>query len=69
MKIAFIGCGQVGGALADQFQRRGYEATLATRDEKSENVRRACKLKTRPVVKVPSEAVRWAEVIFIATPY
>jgi predicted dinucleotide-binding enzyme len=69
MKIAFLGFGQVGAPLADHLQRLGHEVTLAARDPQSEKARRAMarnpSLKTAP----PPEAVRGAEVVFLATPF
>jgi len=40
MKIAFIGYGNVGGALADHLQRLGHEVTLAADEASSESVRK-----------------------------
>jgi 8-hydroxy-5-deazaflavin:NADPH oxidoreductase len=69
MKIAFIGYGNVGGPLADHLQRQGHIVTLAARDPKSEGVKKA--LTKYPSLKVakPKDAVRHAEVIFLATPF
>ena len=41
MKIAFIGYGQVGSALADQLQRRGHTVTLAAHRPDSDSVKAA----------------------------
>jgi hypothetical protein len=69
MKIAFIGYGQVGSALADHLQRLGHEVTLAARDTQSDSVRKAltrnAKLKTAP----PKDAVAAADMVFLATPF
>ncbi len=69
MQIAFIGYGKVGAPLADQLQRLGHAVTLAAVDAKSKNVQNA--LARNPSLKVvaPSEAIRTAEVIFLATPF
>ncbi|MFO0891465.1 MAG: NADPH-dependent F420 reductase [Isosphaeraceae bacterium] len=69
MKIAFIGYGQVGGALADRLQRSEHEVTLAAQDAGSESVKRA--LARNPSLKVapPGEAVSAADVVFLATPF
>lgn len=69
MKIAFIGHGNVGGALADRTQRLGHDVTIAASDPGSDSVR---KLRTRnPALKTsqPVEAVSGAEVVFLATPF
>ena len=69
MKIAFLGHGNVGGALANRLQRLGHEVTLATGDARSEGVRK--QLARNPALKVspPVDAVREAEVVVLATPF
>jgi predicted dinucleotide-binding enzyme len=69
MDIAVIGCGQVGGPLADHLQRGGHHVTLATRDPESESVRRALAKNSHLDVAPPKEAVTRAEVILLATPF
>jgi predicted dinucleotide-binding enzyme len=69
MNIAFIGCGNVGAPLADRLQRLGHEVTLAVADPNSASLKkllaRNSALRTAP----PVEAVRNAEVVFLATPF
>lgn len=69
MRMAFIGYGNVGGALADHFQRLGHEVVLAARDPNSANVKEL--LGRNPSLKVapPADAVRQASVVFLATPF
>jgi hypothetical protein len=69
MRITFIGYGQVGGPLADHLQRLGHEVMLAAADPNSRNLQKA--LVKNPNLKVapPQEAVQWAEVVFLATPF
>ncbi len=69
MRIAFIGCGNVGAPLADHLQRLGHEVTLAASDPASDSVRKA--LGRNPALRVaaPAEAVTGAEVVFLATPF
>jgi hypothetical protein len=69
MKIAFIGYGNVGGALADQLQRLGHEVALAADDPASESLKKA--LGKNPGFRpAPTrEAVRAADVVFLATPF
>jgi hypothetical protein len=69
MKVAFVGCGNVGAPLADHLQRLGHEVVLAAADPASESVRRA--LGRNPGLKVaaPREAVAAAEVVLLATPF
>lgn len=69
MKIAFIGYGQVGGALADHLQRLGHTVTLAAADPGSESIKKALANNPGLAVASPREAVGAAEVVFLATPY
>lgn len=69
MKIAFIGYGQVGAPLADHLQRAGHQVTLAAREPHSESVRDVLARNANVRVAAPKEAVRDAEVVFLATPF
>jgi hypothetical protein len=69
MVVAFIGCGQVGGALADHLQRCGHRVVLATRDEKSETVVAARRRNPALQTASPVDACKQAEVVFLATPF
>jgi predicted dinucleotide-binding enzyme len=69
MNIAFVGYGQVGAPLADQLQRAGHQVTLAASDPTSENVRRALARNANLKVAPPRDAVRDAEIVFLATPF
>ncbi len=69
MKIAFIGYGNVGGALADHLQRLGHDVTLAARDPNSANVKDALAANAALKVAAPADAIRDAEVVFLATPF
>jgi hypothetical protein len=69
MKIAFVGYGQVGAPLADHLQRIGHEVTLAARDPTSDSVRKALARNASLRVAAPKDAVRDAEVVFLATPF
>lgn len=69
MNLTFIGYGNVGAPLADHLQRLGHTVTLAARDVNSESVR---KVQARnPALKAisPEQAVRAADVVFLATPH
>lgn len=69
MKIAIIGAGQVGGALAVRLARGGHEVVLAGSSQGSESVKktlaREASLRALPL----REAVAASEVVFLATPY
>jgi predicted dinucleotide-binding enzyme len=69
MKITFIGCGQVGAPLADHLERLGHEVTLAGSQEGSASVKRAVERNARLRVAGATEAVRRADLVFLATPF
>ncbi len=69
MKIAFIGFGNVGAPLADHLQRAGHEVVLAANNPQSDNVKKALTLNPALKVAAPKDAVKAAEVVFLATPY
>jgi hypothetical protein len=69
MKIAFIGHGNVGGALADRMQRLGHEVVLAASNPQTDSVKKL--LAKNPALKVsaPLDAVRGAALVVLATPF
>ena len=69
MKIAFIGIGNVGFALANNLQKKGHEIIVATDNAESKSVQKA--LKNNPSFSVASvqDSVNEAETIFLATPF
>jgi predicted dinucleotide-binding enzyme len=69
MRIACIGYGNVGGPLADLWQRAGHEVTLATADGASERV--AALRARNPSLRIapPADAVARAEVVVLAIPF
>jgi len=69
MKIAFIGYGNVGAPLASHLQHLGHEVTLAANDPSSESVTKALAKNGDLKVAAPKEAVRAAQVAFLATPF
>ncbi|MBU6290775.1 MAG: NADPH-dependent F420 reductase [Burkholderiales bacterium] len=69
MNISFIGYGNVGAPLADHLQRLGHSVTLAARDPNSDAVRKAQARNASFKVAPTDQAVRDAEVVFLATPY
>jgi hypothetical protein len=69
VKIAFIGYGQVGAPLADHLQRVGHYVALAANDPSSESVKKALAKNADLKVSSPKDAVRDAEVVFLATPF
>lgn len=69
MRITFIGCGQVGGPLADHLQRLGHAVTLAAQDPGSDSVKKALARNPKLAVAAPKDAVKAAEIVFLATPF
>lgn len=69
MRLAFIGCGNVGGALADRLQRLGHDVTLASADRSSPSLAKALARSPALAVAPPADAVAWADVVFLSTPY
>lgn len=69
MHVSFIGCGNVGAPLADHLQRLGHRVTLAARDPQSDAVRQAQARNPALAAAPLQQAVRDAEVVFLATPY
>ena len=69
MKIAFIGYGNVGGALADHLQRLGHAVTLAADGGGSERLKKALARNASFRSAPTRDAVRAADVVFLATPF
>jgi len=69
MTIAFIGYGNVGAPLADHLQRLGHTVTLAAEDTASDSVRRALARNGGLRAATTKDAVRGADVVFLATPF
>ena len=67
MKLAFIGIGNVGFALANNLQKKGHEIIVANNDENSETVKKALEQNPNFSVKKIQEAIDGADVIFLAT--
>ncbi|MCM2335108.1 MAG: NAD(P)-binding domain-containing protein [Anaeromyxobacteraceae bacterium] len=69
MRIAFIGHGQVGGALAVHLQRLGHDVTLAIRGARSAGLEALLARHPALAAAPAAEAVAAAEVVVLATPY
>lgn len=69
MRIAFIGCGRVGAPLADHLQRSGHDVVLAKTAGDSKSLTRALARNPKLGVGDVEEAVRAADVVFLATPF
>lgn len=68
MKIAIIGHGNVGGALAGQWLKAGHEIMVGARNPKSEKLERLLARHPEIAVMGVAKAVQSAEVLLIATP-
>ena len=69
MRLAFIGIGNVGFAIANHLQQKGHEITVAHHNSQSDSVRQALTQNPAFTVKPVQEAVDAADVVFLATPY
>ena len=69
MKLAFIGIGNVGFALANNLQKQGHEIILAHDNPQSESIQMALKKNTAFSVKTIQDAIDGADVILLATPF
>lgn len=69
MRIAFLGAGRVGGALADRLARAGHDVVLAARDPRSRSVRAALERNSSLRAVPVTEGVHSSEIVFLATPY
>lgn len=69
MKLAFLGIGNVGFALANNFQKKGHEIIIAHKDAKSESVVDAQSRNAAFATLGLQEAIDLAEVVFLAIPF
>jgi hypothetical protein len=69
MRIAFIGHGNVGGALADHLQRLGHEVTLAASGTRADSAKMLVARNQGLKVAAADKAVKEAEVVVLATPF
>lgn len=69
MKLAFIGIGNVGYALANNLQKKGHDIIIAHNEVKSESVVQA-QDKNPSFSALPiQEAINQSEIVFLATPF
>jgi len=69
MKIAFIGIGNVGFALANNLQKKGYKIIVATKNTTSQSVQKALNANDSFRVDLPQEAIDQSDIVFLATPF
>lgn len=68
-KLAFIGIGNVGFALAHNLQKKGHQVLIAHNDPNSESVQKALAQNPGFVVKPVQQAIDEADIVFLAVPY
>lgn len=69
MKLTFIGIGNVGFAIANNLQKKGYDIIVANNDGNSETVKKALEQNLNFSAKKIQEAIDEADVVFLATPF
>ena len=69
MKLAFIGIGNVGFAIANNLQQHGYEIIIANDNPESDSVKKAIEKNSAFTVDTIQQAVDRADIVFLATPY
>ncbi len=69
MKLAFIGIGNVGFAIANNLQKNGYDVIIAHNDSNSESVQNAIAKNQNFKVLNIQQAVDIADLIFLAIPF
>ncbi len=69
MKIAFIGIGNVGFAIANNLQKKGHQIVVGNNDSGSESVKKALENNPTFTSTTIQDAVNQADVVFLATPY
>lgn len=69
MKLAFIGIGNVGFALANNLQQKGHDIIVAHDDPNSDSVQQALQKNKAFRTNTLQAAIDVANVIFLATPF
>lgn len=69
MKIAFIGMGNVGFALANNLQQKEHEVIIAHNNASSQSVSKAMARNPAFTVLSIQQAIDESEVVFLATPF
>lgn len=69
MKLAFIGIGRVGFALANNLQLKGHDIAIADDRLESSSVAKALAQNASFRSLKLQEAIDWAELVFLATPF
>lgn len=69
MKLAFIGIGKVGFALANNFQKLGHEIFVTHTDLNSKSIVESKAKNPAFSMMLPQDAIDVSDIIFLATPF
>ena len=69
MKLAFIGIGNVGFAIANNLQKLGHEIVIGAGNSQSESVQAAMSANAAFAVSTNQDMVDAADIVFLATPF
>jgi len=69
MKLAFIGIGNVGFALANNLEKKGHEIIIGYQNPQSESLLEAVSKNPNFKVEAMQKAVNDSEAVFLATPF
>lgn len=69
MKLAFIGIGNVGYALANNLQKKGHKIIVAHNDSNNDTVKKALNKNNAFSTSTIQEAINQSDIIFLATPF
>lgn len=69
MKLAFIGIGNVGSAIASRLEKLGHNITVAVNDPNSESLRKVRQLHPAFGDAPVQKAINESDIVFLATPF
>ena len=69
MKLAFIGIGKVGYALAHNLEAKGHQIAIAHNDATSQSVIDAMAKNPAFIHHTIQDAINWSDLVFLATPF
>lgn len=69
MKLAFIGIGNVGFAIANNLQKKGYSIIIASNNTNSDSVAKAMAENPNFEIKPLQEAIDSSDLVFLAIPF
>jgi hypothetical protein len=69
MKLAFIGIGNVGYAIASNLSKSGHEIWVGTNDTESKSILKVRQKSPLFTITTPQEAIDHAEMVFLAVPF